>query len=170
MKIEDINRTVQRIIKRRGTRNPFELARELGVTIIPHSDFKQLKGMYSVTKGKRFIFLNSNLNSYKQRFVCAHELGHDQLHRVLASDNYYREFEIYDMTLRPEYEANVFAAELLLPDEDIIDLITLGYDNAQIAQALNSDTNLIGIKVSALSNRGYNYRIPDFRSDFLKGD
>jgi Zn-dependent peptidase ImmA (M78 family) len=104
-----------------------------------------------------------------QSTVCAHELGHDQLHRVFASDNYFREFALYDMTLRPEYEANVFAAELLLPDEDIIDLITLGYDNAQIAQALNSDTNLVGIKVSALSNRGYNYRIPDFRSDFLKG-
>jgi Zn-dependent peptidase ImmA (M78 family) len=170
MKIEHINDVVHRIIKRRGTRNPLELARELGIMIIPRSDFKGLKGMYSVVKGKRFIFINSDLNSYKQRLVCAHELGHDQLHRVFASDNYYREFEIYDMTLRPEYEANVFAAELLLPDEDIIDLITLGYDNAQIAQTLNSDTNLVGIKVSALSNRGYNYRIPDFRSDFLKGD
>ena len=43
-----------------------------------------------------------------------------------------------------------------------------GYDAAQIAMAMASDINLVALKVSELSRRGYTFRDVDHRSDFLK--
>ena len=168
MKIENISAAANKLIKQYKSRNPYELADYMGVTVMLRDDFTKLKGMYTIIARKRFIFINSNLHPHMQRTVCAHELGHDQLHRELASERCFQEFVLYDMSLRPEYEANVFASELLLPDDEILDLIGLEYDNIQIAQTMNSDPNLVGIKASLLLNRGYNFRIPGYRSDFLK--
>ena len=47
-------------------------------------NFSSLKGMYRVIKRNRFIFLNNSLDENMLRIVCAHELGHDQLHRNMA--------------------------------------------------------------------------------------
>ena len=44
------------------------------------------------------------------RIVCAHELGHDQLHRNMAKTTPIHEFMLYDMKSKPEYEANIVAA------------------------------------------------------------
>lgn len=76
---------------------------------------------------------------------------------------------LYDMKTRPEYEANTFAAEILLEDSDIHELISYGYDMQQIAAELKTDINLVGIKISNMDIRGANYRIPITpRGDFLK--
>jgi Zn-dependent peptidase ImmA (M78 family) len=75
---------------------------------------------------------------------------------------------LYNMNQRPEYEANVFAAELLLRDMDIIELSDSGLDIEQIARSLYSDVNLVALKLGLLSQRGYRFRQFDYRSDFLK--
>ena len=69
--------------------------------------------MYKIIKRNRVIFINSNLPEYLQKIVCAHELGHDILHRHLAKNVALQEFMLYDMTSRPEYEANMVAADIL---------------------------------------------------------
>ena len=43
---------------------------------------------------------------------------------------------------RMEYEANLFAAQISLSDEDSLELAERGYDTQQIARTLNSDINL----------------------------
>lgn len=53
-----------------------------------------------------------------------------------------------------EYEANVFAAQLSITDDDILELGREGYDNQQIAAMLNTDTNLVGYKTEILSYKG----------------
>jgi Zn-dependent peptidase ImmA (M78 family) len=165
---DDIVEKAKRLVSYCGTSDPFRIAKETGAEVY-FSDLGKLKGMYSRILRNRFIVINYQLDEYMRKLVCAHELGHDQLHRELVDDKWLQEFMIYNMNSRPEYEANVFAAELLLPDEDILDLIGLEYDNEQIAQATNTDPNLVGIKVSTLFRRGYNFRIPGYRADFLKG-
>ena len=67
-----------------------------------------------------------------------------------------------------EYEANLFAAQIALPDEEILDYIFSGLDASQIARAMNSDINLVALKVSELSRRGYSFRNIEHRNDFLK--
>ena len=49
-----------------------------------------------------------------KRIVCAHEIGHDRLHRALAKKHGLQEFVLYDMATKPEYEANIVATEILL--------------------------------------------------------
>ena len=55
-----------------------------------------------------------------------------------------------------------------LPDEENLEYFRSGYDAAQIAMAMASDINLVALKVSELSRRGYAFRDVEHRSDFLK--
>jgi Zn-dependent peptidase ImmA (M78 family) len=158
---------VRRLTERYGTREPFALARASGARVV-FADLGSLKGMYTYILRNRFIVVNPNLAEYMQKLVCAHELGHDQLHRQEAANRVMREFMLYNMKQRPEYEANVFAAELLLPDERVLELSASGLDIKQISRVLCTDVNLVAIKLSALAERGYVFRQFDYRSDFLK--
>lgn len=79
------------------------------------------------------------------------------------------EFMLYDMRSRPEYEANIVADEILLPDDDVLELIyDYGYDVEQIACQLKSDINLVNMKTEILRYKGYDLRQGEFRSNFLK--
>lgn len=91
MSAEQLALVGSRLVKRCGTRDPFEIAADIGVEVMFCDNFGPLKGMYRVIKRNRFIFINNQLSEQMQRIVCAHELGHDQLHRNLAKDNPLRE-------------------------------------------------------------------------------
>jgi Zn-dependent peptidase ImmA (M78 family) len=119
-------------------------------------------------KRSRFIFLNSNLSDFEKKTVCAHEIGHDRFHRALAGSLVLQEFGLYDMRTHTEYEANIFAGELLIGDDDIFSLMEYEYDFGQIAGELGVDYNLVLIKTDELRKRGYDVQVP-YRpqSDFL---
>lgn len=163
-----IQQEARRLIKWCDTRDPFQIAGRLGIHVLYDYDFKQLKGMYKVIRRSRFIFINGNLNSRDQRTVCAHELGHDRFHRPFAKSNALQEFMLYDMKSRPEYEANIFAGELLISDDDIFSMLDMDYDIYQMASALQEDINLVLIKIDELRKQGYDVRVP-YRpaADFL---
>lgn len=157
------------LVKRFGTRDPFQIAKALGIEVLYCEDFGSLKGMYRVIKRNRFIFLNKDLNERMQRIVCAHELGHDQLHRKLAQTNALHEFMLYDMTTRPEYEANIVAAEILIDTDELLDYVyNYRYSAEQIARAMDTDINLVALKIAHLTELGYDLRPVDHRSDFLR--
>ena len=67
------------LVRRFGTRDPFQIAKELGISVLLCEDFGSLKGMYRVIKRNRFIFLNKDLGDRMLRIVCAHELVVPQL-------------------------------------------------------------------------------------------
>ena len=90
------------LVRRCGTRDPFRMARELGIHVY-EEDFGRLKGMYRVILRRRCIFINRNLDEDTRRIVCAHEIGHDRLHRALAQGSGLGDVMLYDMTARPEY-------------------------------------------------------------------
>ena len=154
-----IHEAAQRLIHRCNSRDPFEIAKEIGIKLRYNHRFTALKGMYIVVERNRVITLNSNLKKRVQRIVLAHELGHDTLHRAFAKDNALREFMIYDMSTRPEYEANVFAGEILLDDKEILALAKEGYDIPQIAGELDTDYNLLSFKMNEMARKGYDFRI-----------
>ena len=157
------------LVRRFGTRDPFRIAGELGISVLLCEDFGSLKGMYRVIKRNRFIFLNKDLGNRMLRIVCAHELGHDRLHRKLAQANSLHEFMLYDMTTKPEYEANIVAAEILLDTDEILEYIyDYGYTSEQIARAMGTDINLVALIIAHLAESGYDLRRIEHRSDFLK--
>lgn len=157
------------VMQRYGTRNPERLARELGLIVMPRA-FVSQKGAYKVIERNRFIFIKQDLPPVMHDIVLLHEIGHDVLHRHEAvSAGGFQEFNIFDMNnRRMEYEANIFAAQVSLPDEDVVEYIFQGYDVGQIAKAMGSDINLIALKVAELSRQGYAFRKQEFQGDFLK--
>lgn len=163
-----IQTVASNLIKRYDTRNPFELCRATGVEVF-FADLGSLKGMYKYLKRNRFAVINENLDDYTRTLVCAHELGHDILHRDLAKKLCLQEFVLYDMKSRPEYEANLFASEILLPDSEIFALAHDGFDIEQIANTLYTDINLVALKMASMNARGYQFRtVIEPKSDFLR--
>ena len=166
--IEYIQNVANKLIKKFDTRDPFQLCHAIGVEVF-YADLGSLKGMYKYLKKNRFAVINENLDPFTKTLVCAHELGHDILHQNLARKVCLQEFILYDMKSRPEYEANLFASEILLPDDIILNLARDGYDIEQISKELCTDINLIALKVSSMNTRGYRFdNTIDAKCNFLK--
>lgn len=47
-----------KLVKRCGTRGPFEITSDVGVEVMSRKDFCSLKGMYRIIERNRFIFIN----------------------------------------------------------------------------------------------------------------
>lgn len=158
-----------RLVKRLGTRNPFEIADALGIDIIS-CKFQNQKGAYKVILNNRFIFIKEDLEPHLRDVVVLHEIGHDTLHRDEAlSCGGFVEFGIFDnLDMRMEYEANVFASQILLPDSEFLEYVGMGYDISQIAAAMNTDVNIAALKADVLAKKGYMFNKIESKNDFLK--
>lgn len=99
------------------------IAKGLGAVVVNQEEEKTgepISGFF-MKHGKQLVIgINSSESSVRQRFTLGHELGHMLLHDrdyVLDSDVVYRNrSKISDGTDRDEVEANLFAAELLMPE------------------------------------------------------
>ncbi|PZD96393.1 ImmA/IrrE family metallo-endopeptidase [Paenibacillus sambharensis] len=112
MKVEKV---VNKLVRKFNTTDPFKIAGLLNV----HVQFLDLppncRGYYLHTLRRRFIAVNQNLSEVWQRVVCAHELGHDQLHRGIS--RFFLDEQSFFVAGRYECEANQFALRLLLKNE-----------------------------------------------------
>ena len=162
MNAEQLSKVGSDLVRRCGTRDPFQIANALGINVMDNCEnLGSLKGMYCIVKRNRFIFLNKDLSPQMKRIVCAHEIGHDRLHRALAKKHGLQEFV--------EYEANIVAAEILLDSDEILEYIyDYGYTSEQIARAMHTDINLVALKIAHLAETGHKLRRMEYRSSFLK--
>lgn len=164
-KTEDIVNKANEIVQKVGSRNPEEIASQLGIIIVP-CHFSQQKGVYKVIKKSRFIFVKEDLCPELRDIVLLHEIGHDVLHRKEAET--FQEFNIFDVrSNRMELEANRFAEEVSLPDEDVLEYIYQGLNMETIAKRMNSNVNLVALKIENLNWRGYSFQKPDRQANFL---
>lgn len=60
---------------------------------------------------------------------------------------------------RTEYEANTFAAHLLIDDDELIDLLKRGRDCFSVAMILNVNPNLLNIKLSDMNRMDTVFRL-----------
>lgn len=105
-----------------------EIINILGIPVEKRPDFRKSKvtGSISMKEGTPKIWINPMMNQSKERerFTLAHELGHFMLHIAPSfKDEYISDDNIewnrdsnWDVR---EMEANKFAAELLMPSEQI---------------------------------------------------
>lgn len=165
----EIVQTANRLVDTFGTRDPHRIAQALGIEVIS-VDFKRQRGAYKVLMRNRFIFIKNDLDPVTERVVMLHEIGHDVLHRKEAvKAGGFKEFNIFNMREnRMEYEANVFASQVSLGDEEILEYIRYGYDIQQIATAMHSDTNLVALKTDALIAQDYCLHHQEYENRFLK--
>ena len=101
-----------------GAADPEALAELLGVRV-RYFSLGETKGFYVVLDGIPFIAVNRDLPEPLRNIVCAHELGHHLLHRDLAEQTLFNDYDLYRMETRVEREANRFAAFLLIPGEAV---------------------------------------------------
>ena len=145
---KDIIATVRKAIEKCGTRDPFEIAEMCHAELII-KELGSLKGFYKIINEVPFIFINKSLSASDARLVCAHELGHHALHKKFARVGF-EEFSLFCETSRREYEANLFAAELLIDEEALEEFIEYGYTKNQIAAAFGLDEKLVEMKLNSL--------------------
>ncbi len=168
MSCSTIYNMVAQLSKRHRTTCPDELAQCLGINV-RYDDLGSLKGLYTVIDDCRFILVNNQLEEEMQNVVIAHEIGHDQLHRQLAQNENFQEFSLFDMTSKPEKEANIFAANLLISDDDILENARCGYSTEDIAKILSVPHALLIIKMMNMNTRNYKFNIPFIpKADFLR--
>lgn len=135
------------ILQKCNSRDPYKIARQCGIELIV-KELGALKGFYKVIYRNPFIFLNKSMSRSMARLVCAHELGHHLLHREFATFGF-EETSLFSPASRREYEANLFAAELLIADKEIAELLEYGYTEGQIAAAIGMDRQLTELKLAA---------------------
>ena len=149
-----IAKACEELCSKHDSRNPFEIAACEGIHLRFCPEFQSLKGMYKVILEKRFIFLNGNLKRREAREVLAHELGHDTLHREMGENSIVQDHFLVDMRLKPEYEANLFAANLLLDDKEVLEAFKEGMSIKDCASRLKTTPLFLELKLSILKEKG----------------
>ena len=139
------------------TRNPFEMCDYCGIYLKFTNELEQLSGMYTVINEIPTVIINNNNDEYVQKMVCAHELGHHFLHQEIAREKCLQEFHIFNMCDKIEYEANVFAAHLLIDEDEMLSILKEGNDCFTAAKILDVDPNLLNLKLSDMNTMGYKF-------------
>ena len=121
MKNNYIYDCVADLIDKYNTSNPFELMDLLDIQCCS-SNLDALKGYCVIIHGIKYVAINEMLSPQERKIVAAHELGHILLHSDKLKAAAHHEMNIYDMADKTEYQANLFAADLLIDDEDVEDL------------------------------------------------
>lgn len=154
--------TVKDLVSRYGTRDPFELISALEIELYV-SNLPTLKGYSVIANGVPYAAVNSSLGPCESKIVAAHELGHLMLHSDQLRVAPHRDMSLYDMAKsdKTEYEANLFSADLLVSDEDVVDLVGQeDIDYYSMASILYISPELLSFKLHSMTHRGYHYNIP----------
>ncbi len=160
----EIIQKADQVIQECGTRDPYKIAEELNIIILERPFKKQL-GVYNLIEDNAFIFIKDNLDPIMNEIVLLHEIGHHILHRGQISLDL--ESTLFGRNNKMELEANIFTAHISLPNDEFLEMLELGYNVEQIAHALNSNPNLVALKVEVLIKEGYKLNRQDYQSKFL---
>lgn len=143
----DIKSIVNQLVRKYHTRNPYELC-DCTDVLVQIGDLGKIMGCYLLIKRQKCIMLNSSIiDTPLEKVVLSHELGHSMLHR--KNDCYFYGSTFFNKA-KEENEANTFAAELLISDNDINEC---GYYTVdQFARMLGYHEELIKLKLKNMEN------------------
>lgn len=125
MNYAEICEVVDRIRNKYDEPDPFRLCRCMGIFLMFESLGKEedaIKGFFLEKNRIRTIIVNSDLPRFIQKIIVAHEIGHAELHRE-SGVHAFHDVVMYDSVSVYEKEANLFAAEYLLSDEDVLEAL-----------------------------------------------
>lgn len=159
----------EKLVKKFKTRDPFEILEAMNVIVGETDRYEKLKGYCFMSCQTIYVMISSFLSEEEKKIVAAHELGHITLHRPQLKMAPMKDDVLYNMRDNTEYEANLFAADLILDDKEIEDLSKdedLNYFG--LCSYLNSSPELMSFKLYSLIKRGQNYNMPmEIQSNFL---
>lgn len=137
--------------------NVYEIARNYGLQII-ETDFpaeqNDIAGFVTAQNAMGKLYVNLSDHPNRRRFTIAHELGHWRLHRDELRANPERSIlfriAIGQLNKDPiEKEANIFAANLLVP-LDLLKQHKKGKTQEELAKLFNVSTDVIGYRLKLL--------------------
>lgn len=158
--------TAEKVLDEYGGKDVFETAENSGANVW-FRKLGGLKGFYICENGERYIVINKDLDDVMKKVICAHEFGHDILHRELSVGGI-REGTLFLDTNKTEREANLFAACVLISDEELLDAVNESADISQVALLLGFPTEIVKYKLQVMNSKGYKFRTDDIENDFLK--
>ena len=170
--IDYISQIADNLIRKYKTRNPYELCDELGIRIRLKDLGTDIKAYYFYHSRIRNIVINWRVSEAIQRILVAHELGHDRLHQKAAILKGFKEIELFDATLPAEFEANIFAAEILIDSSNILELLN-NEDKSffGLASELYVPAPLLDFKFKVLKHQGHHIEPLNIANgDFLKSE
>lgn len=169
MQTLEIADTADQAVRSAGSRDALRLAEDAGVCIL-FRPFHRQKGAYAIINDTPFIFVKQDLSDEEQAMVILHELGHHYLHSDAARmAGGFRDTLLFDRTnARMETEANLFAAQVLIPDEEFREAVCSGSSITEIASAMNCDPNLVALKADIFISKGFPLTPQEHRNDFLR--
>ncbi len=173
MSIDYISGEVSRVIEKYAETDPIRLCRDMNILLLHEpmgAGENACKGFYFSQSRVRVITVNSDLTPELSRIILAHELGHAVLHSNLAGVHAFHDFRLFDETSVYEYEANIFAADLLIDDEQVLSLLVSDISFFGAAAELNVPPELLDYKFRILKRKGHAVIDAPIsaRSDFLK--
>lgn len=159
----------QKLIRKYKTRDPFKIMDDMHIIVGETSNFQKLKGFCFMSCKTIYVQISSFLSEEEKQIVAAHELGHIILHRTQLKMDPMKDDTLYNMQDNTEYQANLFAADLLLSDADIADMAhNEDLDYFSLCGTLNSTPELMSFKLYSLTKRGQAYHMPmEIQSNFL---
>ena len=137
--------------------DPFQLLRDLGIVLMISNAFAKdhLRGFCTMANGVPYVVINGNL--------------------LLHQDRLRDGVPLYDLELcsnrsRLEQQANLFAADFLLGDDEVLEQMSGGdADYFAVAKALSVPAPMLSFKLFSMVRRGYPVRMPvELDSTFLK--
>ena len=164
---------VQRFRKRFRTADPYELLDDMGVVLKKSNAYHRngLRGYCAIMNKTRYVVINEKQPEEEQRVVAGHEAGHLILHKnQLRAGAPMQDFDVYNVKSRLERQANFFAADFLIDDDDVLDLMhSRDADFFDVAKQLCIPAPFFAFKLYSMVNRGHSMRVPiDLNSTFLK--
>ena len=148
------------------------LCRSLGILLNPQPmgpDGNSIKGFFLISKRMPVITYNCDLPKVVQSFIIAHEIGHAILHRHLKI-KCFRDVNAFDESDPCEKEANLFAAELLMEDADVLEKMNEDSTFFGAAAGMNVPAELLDFKFRLMKWKGYKMVEPPIcaANSFLK--
>jgi Zn-dependent peptidase ImmA (M78 family) len=129
---DEANSLLSRIgMESSGPVDPVAIANELGLKVYNATfDDEGIHGLIAKRPSNTSIYVNVNDRPVRKRFTVAHELGHFILHLAAGEGEFIDNQDTFrtvqdpdtpwDDARRAEWEANVFAAALLMPKDSIV--------------------------------------------------
>lgn len=171
MLAETIKREANRIKMKYQTNDPYEVCRamKISVALTPMgTNDGSCKGFFLVNARRKIAMINSDLPEHTRRIILPHELGHGVLHWTPTICAFH-ESTVLNETNRTEYEANIFAAEFMMNDDEVLEALKMRLDIFQTASVLNVPPELLDFKLRLLQREGCKVTAPYVgRGDFLK--
>ena len=172
MTYAEICKTVEKLKRKYDESDPFRLCRDMGIILLQQhlgTDPDSVKGFFLENKRIRTITVNADLPLIIQKIIVAHELGHATLHRNSGAYAFH-EVTLYDSVSVCEKEANLFAAEFLLNDDEVLEALNKDSTFFTAAAELMVPAELLDFKFRVLKWKGYKVMESPVtaRSNFLR--